>query len=443
MNYENLHLLPDLFSQSITNLDAKLIFSKGMAIREGASRLLKVKIMKRIYLFLSIYLIIFGLIACSNEDGTYTQILPTFTPNQTPTQVNFPNTPTPLPTATRIPLQITPSDPASFPLSAIGDYEFGKRVFTFNDVNRDNHLIKITIWYPANRIENSATFDHATDAPPNLDGAPYPIILASAMTGSDFGPHLVSHGYIFVGVNGMEPSNWWGTWLIDYPLDLVFTLNQIADAGLEGLEGMIDSDHVGVMGYSFDGYDSLALSGARVDPEFYLSQCGQVPSMKSPPADWWVRYICELESNWDQFAAHAGDEITSSKDGLWQSISDERILAVMPMSPEGAWLFGDRGLAAVNRPALITVGTLDDMNYYDLESVFIFDNIKSSDKKMISFIGEDHMMIFDQDQKSKLKHFAVAFFGYYLQGREEYANYFSEEFVEKFEDLAWGVYPGD
>ena len=56
--------------------------------------------------------------------------------------------------------------------------------------------------------------------------------------------------------------------MIDYPLDLVFALNQIAAGPLEGLEGVVDLDHAGAMGYSFDGYTSLALSGARVDPEF-------------------------------------------------------------------------------------------------------------------------------------------------------------------------------
>ena len=33
----------------------------------------------------------------------------------------------------------------------------------------------------------------------------------------------------------------------------------------------------------------------------------------------------------------------------------------------------------------------------------------------------------------------VAFFGYHLQGRDDYAEYFSEEFVAQHDDLAWGV----
>jgi hypothetical protein len=41
-----------------------------------------------------------------------------------------------------------------------------------------------------------------------------------------------------------------------------------------------------------------------------------------------------------------------------------------------------------------------------------------------------------------LHHFATAFFGTYLQGKSEYRQLFSGEFVSQFDDLAWGVYQG-
>jgi hypothetical protein len=41
---------------------------------------------------------------------------------------------------------------------------------------------------------------------------------------------------------------------------------------------------------------------------------------------------------------------------------------------------------------------------------------------------------------SAQKHFAVAFFGYHLQGRDNYADCYSKRFVERRTDLAWGVY---
>ena len=58
---------------------------------------------------------------------------------------------------------------------------------------------------------------------------------------------------------------------------------------------------------------------------------------------------------------------------------------------------------------------------------------------MVSFIDRDHGMISFPDVQARMAHFMVAFFGYYLQGREDYAEYFSEHFVAQYNDLAWGV----
>jgi hypothetical protein len=48
-------------------------------------------------------------------------------------------------------------------------------------------------------------------------------------------------------------------------------------------------------------------------------------------------------------------------------------------------------------------------------------------------------MILDDVRAARMAHFAAAFFGSHLQGREDLAQYFSEEFVRQDEGLAWGV----
>jgi hypothetical protein len=48
-----------------------------------------------------------------------------------------------------------------------------------------------------------------------------------------------------------------------------------------------------------------------------------------------------------------------------------------------------------------------------------------------------------QEEAKRMNHFATAFFGYHLQGKSEYRDYFSEEFVSQFDDLAWGLYEGE
>jgi hypothetical protein len=52
-------------------------------------------------------------------------------------------------------------------------------------------------------------------------------------------------------------------------------------------------------------------------------------------------------------------------------------------------------------------------------------------------------MIYDPKMVERIAHFAAAFFGYHLQGRQDLAEYFSEEFVSQKEGLYWGEYPGD
>ena len=103
-------------------------------------------------------------------------------------------------------------------------------------------------------------------------------------------------------------------------------------------------------------------------------------------------------------------------------MTDPRILAVMPMAPDGAWVFGERGLAAVNRPMMILVGTkdwYDGSSVYKMESVYIYEHLGTPDKFLISFIGRDHYMIFVPISICQMKHFATAFFGYYLKGKDE------------------------
>jgi predicted dienelactone hydrolase len=338
---------------------------------------------------------------------------------------------------------VVTQEPASFPLSEPGPYHTVIRTYEFADASRDGRKVGITVWYPAVRPASSTGSSPTRDANPDASGAPYPPILSSAKVGNIFASHLASHGFVVAGISRMDSADRWSLWLIDYPLDIAFALDQIASNSLGGLEGMIDADHAGTMGYSFDGYNALALSGARIDPEFYLAQCAEAPMMKPALPAWWIEYICDMAGEWEEFVTHAGNAITSSDDGLWQPMADERIRAVMPMAPEGAWLFGERGLAAVNRPTLIIGATRDDINIYDLEAVYIFEHLGTPDRAMISFVGEGHMMIYEASQVARMKHFATAFFGYYLQGRDGYGGYFSEDFVAQHDELAWGVYTGE
>jgi predicted dienelactone hydrolase len=330
---------------------------------------------------------------------------------------------------------------ALFPLAETGPYWVGQRSYTLVDPERNGREIQITVWYPALEEFNADNQPITRDANPDLSGASYPVILTGRNTGDYvFKSHLASQGFVMVIVKSPDFSyeDPWDLIVIDGPRDFLFTLDQLSSSPPPELENLMDTDRTGVAGYSWDGFFSLALGGVRIDPEFYLSQCAQAPSLEPPLSPWMFDYYCSLAAKWDQFAAYAGDKITSSTDGLWQPLRDDRILAVMPMAPDGAWLYGDKGLAALDMPTLIISGTNDEI--YKMETSYIFDHLTTPDRFLISFIGQGHLMVLNAEPAARINHFASAFFGYYLQGRQDYRDYFSQEFVSRFADLAWGVY---
>jgi len=111
------------------------------------------------------------------------------------------------------------------------------------------------------------------DAPVYKRDAPYPMIITGHDTGGGlFDTHLATHGFVMMEVLFPDYYINWDFGVIDHPRDMLFALDQIASNPPEGLKGVIDTDRVGVTGFSWEGLYSLALSGVRIDPEYYLLQ---------------------------------------------------------------------------------------------------------------------------------------------------------------------------
>jgi len=349
----------------------------------------------------------------------------------------------PVTTPTSLPTPSDTSAPSGFPLSQPGPYFAGNRAYALVDESRSGREVRLTIWYPAQEQTDAQGRVIPRDAPPETSGAPYPLILTGANSGDLlFRSHLASYGFVMVVVRspGFSYIAPWNNTVIDGPLDFLFALDVLASDPPEGLDGILDTDRVGVAGYSSDGLFSLALGGARINPEYYFSQCAHAPTMDPPLSPFWIDYFCNLSESWDEFVSHVGPQISTVSDGLWQPTTDDRILAVMPMAPDSAWLYGPEGLAVIHIPSLSIAGTADDLVSYEMTSCYVYDHLVNSDGALISFIGRGHMMVQNEEVIARINHFAVAFFGHYLQRREDLARYFSEDFVADQDGLAWGVY---
>lgn len=272
---------------------------------------------------------------------------------------------------------------------------------------------------------------------PDVRGAPFPLIICEYLMAKGFGSHLASHGFVVVGLYIPEdyPP---GDEVIHQPLDSIFVLNQLTENPPDLLSGLIDTDHVGHWGYSGGGRVSLTLAGAQIDPDFYFKYCENPESFEVYYGEKELEWMCGPYENWDEYIEEASHLVVKTKDGLWKTITDDRILAIIPMSSGGEWLFGPNGLAHVDKAILITAGTREGVRYEDCYK--IFEDLGTSQKAFISFVGRDHGMVYLRIPNNQMKHLAIAFFSYHLKGKKEYGQYFSEDYISQIEGLAWGRY---
>jgi predicted dienelactone hydrolase len=357
-----------------------------------------------------------------------------------------PATTTPAPTETPAPSAAPTPDaaaatPAPLFLGSPGRYHVGTRTIAARDADRDDRPVSITVWYPAVAPEDANPWWPTPEATPDPAGAPYPLLLSSTKMANLLAPYLVSRGFAWASVDGIDTYPWMDEEAFQQPLDILFALDDIAARPPAGLEGLVDTERAGAIGYSFDGFNTLAMSGARIDPAYFQAQCPTPDATTAAVLGGRLSsFTCDLADRWDAFAARMGETITTSAGGLWQPLTNPRIRAVMPLAAEGWWLFGERGLAAVDRPTLMLVGTADEL--YS-ENVLLFEHLGAPDRTLISFVGQNHMaLVSDRAHVARLAHFAAAFFGHHLQGRDGLAWYYSEAFVDQHEDLAWGASTG-
>ena len=160
-----------------------------------------------------------------------------------------------------------------FPLAEKGPYFVGRMKVDLVDASRGDKPVSIMVWYPALKPSEDFKGTIADNGTPDKSGAPYPLIISSSKVAGYFAPYLVSRGFAWASVNGIDAYPYMDEQMVDQPLDILFALDAVASNPPAELEGVIDAEYTGAIGYSFDGYNTLAMSGARINPDYYLSQC--------------------------------------------------------------------------------------------------------------------------------------------------------------------------
>jgi len=337
-------------------------------------------------------------------------------------------------------------------LAEDGPYFASTQTLMFSDSDRSGRTLAAEIVYPAIRPEDLSTDRVEANVMPGVEpdtsNARYPLILFShwwssnASTDMELFAHLASHGFVVASIEhscDMSP-----TCLVDRPMDLLFVLDQLAKLDEGNLAEMIDTDQVGVMGISFGGYTTLATAGGRIDPDHFIAWAANEGSLRGCfGADeqlCWDAYVNNtVAAQWDEVAAYRAEFDALTQGEPWPSITDDRIRAVMPMVPSMGMLFGEHGLESVAVPTLMLAGTSDRLVPYEEQIVPMYAQLNPDERTLISLIRYRHHPEYEPKGSAYYKHFSTAFFGFYLQ-EEDYAEYFTETYVNSFHDLTWGVY---
>lgn len=344
-----------------------------------------------------------------------------------------------------IPARSTMAQSEPLPLAKLGPYGVGQRTMTFVDPNRNERELVTEIWYPAvvPQGQQAKLAEDSTglrDAPPDTKGAPYPLILYShgvsidRIAQADLKYHLASYGFVVAAMAHKTDAAFPLVDGIHRPLDILFVLDQLANLHKGEMVGIIDADYAGVAGYSMGGYTAVAVTGARVDLAYNAEWCTTHPTAY-PQA-------CVPKVVADALVAYRAQFNLPLKEGEpWPPFTDKRIRAALPMTTGAGPVFGERGLASATVPTLLMAGTADVEAPYEWAAVFVYNHLGSKDRYLLSLVGANHSFgIAASPFKPVVVHFATAFFGYYLQGREDYARYLTREYVDGIEGLVWGPY---
>ena len=288
------------------------------------------------------------------------------------------------------------------------------------------HPLEGSLWYPAlnpTGRKEEITYDiklkdstWSTDLPKVVYGhallnaeidasqGPYPLVVwspgfvANAAWNSNLLEHYASYGFIVLAPEHMEQfdpsdlhpipfalSDLW-TSSIDRPLDIKQTLDYAEKLTAPGgeLAGLIDMEHVAVVGHSSGGYTALAMAGAQYDLDAFNARCAQLPA--DDPNTFLCNSLVPKEAD---MAARAG--LDPMPEGLWPSMGDPRVTAIIPMSSD-SYLFDKAGLAKITIPMMAMGGTADTGTPYEWGVKPAYDNASSAQKTLVTFVGGEHLI---------------------------------------------------
>jgi predicted dienelactone hydrolase len=347
------------------------------------------------------------------------------------------------------------------------------------------------VWYPALQaedVEESATYDMDVgdmmppimnliegraieNAPANPEGAPYPLVITSHALGgshlylSYLDEQLASYGFVVMAFthpgtglrdNIMAQTDeqiaayWEDAFdsLVTRPLDVRRAIDYAAVLSSEdgALNGIIDTENVGVTGLSIGGYTVLAAAGAQLDlsPLVEFCQLGVYSSLI-------VSNLCARHPDTIPDVEARLLALAGASGASFPSLGDPRIKAIAPIVPGPMQpLDNGKGLAAVQVPMMILYGTADQIAIPEYNANYVWEYVGSASKTKVVFENAGHLFsgycnagwqqnapiycsdpVWDTDRAHDLvDHFVTAFFLAALYGDADAAAALAPDAVQ-------------
>lgn len=272
----------------------------------------------------------------------------------------------------------------------IPKYSVGAVVRNYVDTSRkswksdDPRPLQTFVWYPADSqvkpseqtIAFFKTGKYKMDAPLSSDKAIFPLVVVSHGTGGSAASiawlctSLAEAGYIVASVNhhgntGAEPKYllegfmlWW-----ERAADMHVLIDSLIADPLLGTR--INTNQIGVAGFSIGGYTALATVGARLDVERWKPYCS---GNEMDP-------ICHLppEANYKTADVWAALDTNKNVGESWQrgnqSYLDQRIKAAFVLAPVVGPIITEESLRSIAVPVQLIVGSEDDQGVPSMNAV--------------------------------------------------------------------------
>jgi predicted dienelactone hydrolase len=251
-------------------------------------------------------------------------------------------------------------------------------------MNRHGQELQIQFWYPTTEERSGVhEYDDIIEGSVQSGGTPdcsqkRPVVLFSHGNGGMryqsyfLMEYLSSHGFVVVApdhlgntafdMGGIPHSEL----IFRRPEDITDSFDFLLSE--ENFSDCVDEEQgYAVIGHSFGGYTSIALSGAKLDTEATSDFCVQYPSA----------WLCDDIAD---FAEENGA-------GVYDR-SDDRIWASVPMTPAGYEAVFS-GLGDIELPMLFFGGGKDDVTAMEWSVVPLYDGI-TSEKALAEFPNAGH-----------------------------------------------------